>query len=175
MSSSTSRSTFPHQAVGLLRASSACRSRCGWSGRHSRVPLVATPPHFAVSQRQESERKLALTPALSPRRGRAVVRLSTLCPSRLQSAPSCVLFLKQYDHPTRSYRPHAGERFTLSWGERAGVRASVPLTFLSLLHWNTSRNPRAGALIGIETCPTHGTAKSHKRAGRMGRPAAKIF
>ena len=89
---------------------------------------------------------LALTPALSPRRGRAIVRLFTLCPSRLQSAPSCVLFRKQYDHPTRSYRPHAGERFTLSWGERAGVRASVPLTFLSLLHSNTSRNP---------TGPTH--------------------
>jgi len=84
---------------------------------------------------------LALTPALSPRRGRAVVRLFRLCPSRLQSAPSCVLFLKQYDHPTRSYRQHAGERFTLSWGEKAGVRASVPLTFLSLLHSNTSRNP----------------------------------
>ena len=132
MSSSTSRSTFPHQAVGLLRASSACRSRCGWSGRHSRVPLVATPPHFAVSQRQESERKLALTPALSPRRGRAVVRLFTLCPSRLQSAASFVSFLKQYDHPTSSYRQHAGERFTLSWGERAGVRASV---FPKLKFW----------------------------------------
>ena len=88
---------------------------------------------------------LALTPALSPRRGRAIVRLFTLCPSRLQSAPSCVLFRKQYDHPTRSYRPHAGERFTLSWGERAGVRASVPLTFLPLLHSNTSRNPTGPA------------------------------
>ena len=102
----------------------------GWLWRS-----VRSPPFLPAGCRQHAKH------VLSPRRGRAVVRLFTLCPSRLQSAPSCVLFLKQYDHPTRSYRQHAGERFTLSWGERAGVRASVPLTFLSLLHSNTSRNP----------------------------------
>src|SRR6185369_6125323 len=41
VSSSTSRSTSAKQDVGLLRASLACRSCCGRSGRHSRAPLVA--------------------------------------------------------------------------------------------------------------------------------------
>ena len=68
---------------------------------------------------------LALTPTLSPGRGRDAVRLFILRPSRLQSAPLYVLFLKPHDHPTPSYRQRAGEGFTLSPGERAGVRASV--------------------------------------------------
>jgi len=37
---------------------------------------------------------------------------------------NCVLFPKPYDDPTRSYLQYSGERFTLSPGERAGVRAS---------------------------------------------------
>ena len=77
------------------------------------------------------EKTPALTPALSPRRGRHAVRLFTLCRSRLQSAPPCLLLQKLYYRPTRSYPPHAGDRFTLSWGKRAGVRASVPLIAFS--------------------------------------------
>jgi len=112
-----------------------------WRSPRPRGSPEARDPRLRLGVRQSSldlmricaenlslGKTLALTPALSPRRGRAVVRLFTLCPSRLQSAASFVSFLKQYDHPTSSYRQHAGERFTLSWGERAGVRA----TFLSL-------------------------------------------
>jgi len=46
--------------------------------------------------------------------------------------------------PTRSYGLHAGERFTLSWG-KGPVRASVHLTFLSLLIRAVLRNPAGQA------------------------------
>jgi len=58
-------------------------------------------------------------------------------------------------------------------GRGEGERSSHFPVSASLEHF--AQSDRAGALIGIETCPTHGTAKSHKRAGRMGWPAAKIF
>ena len=65
-------------------------------------------------------------------RGRETVRLFTPCPSQLQSAPPCFLFLKRYEHPTGLYRHHAGERFTLSSGERAegtAVESRLECTF----------------------------------------------
>jgi len=75
---------------------------------------------FERSGERKVRGTLALTPALSPRRGGNGVRIFTHCPSRLQSAPACVLFLQLHDHPARSSQQHAGERFTLSWGRGPG-------------------------------------------------------
>src|SRR6478672_8058747 len=64
---------------------------------------VLSDPYTDIYQKFELIKKLALTPRSPPRRGRNAVRLFTRCLSRLQSAPTCSLLPKRYDHPTRSY------------------------------------------------------------------------
>jgi hypothetical protein len=80
--------------------------------------------------------RFALILTFSPRRRNSVCAFSKV-PKSLLSSPSLGLRFKGV-----SVVPRSGRRFSLSSGERAGVRASVPLTFLPALVPRTVRFSR---------------------------------